>query len=110
MIYDEEKTKAMPRCTPDHVPIVLKTKDDLRKHAFNKSVKDYNNALPFYFECGYQFIELPKKDPTPRLQIRSESVLIYSGLYLNHILITRMFNALNQQYQARHRLCYFNYL
>ena len=40
---DADKTKAMPKCTADHVPITLKTKDGKSYTAFVK--KDHVNKL-----------------------------------------------------------------
>ncbi len=36
------------------------TQDDERKHAFEDGVKEYNQLLRFYPQCGYHIIELQK--------------------------------------------------
>ena len=54
---DEDKTKAMPKCTADHVPITLQTKDGKSYTAFVKKdhVKKLSTAKGisvYHWRCG----------------------------------------------------------
>lgn len=51
--------------------------DDARRHSFDDGVKEYNQLLKFYPQCGYHIVEIPKTSVKERVKfILSVAIMV----------------------------------